>query len=339
MNTTPSTSLKVAPGAVLVEEEAAGPIVPLKRYVDGTGNEFVYTQTISSGAQGTAIKAVAKGNDWQGVEVCLKLMRAENRDSWERERDAYLIAAVADLKKPSLNHAAQFLLNYFGSFEYKGQLVLVLELAKENLIEYVNRRRWSKIPRKEIRDLIRGICYGLKWLHSKGVVHRDIKPDNILLSESGGVLVADLGVASQVNKKLELKGYVGTRPYMAPEISRDKTCRYRMSADMYSLGVLIHTLVCLKTPKSDRVNMPINAIKSWDEAKELVNNLLQEDPKQRWTIQEVLNHSFFSDDARNINAKGVSLGSGAVQVEEGGSVPAVENKTSEASSAGEVTAP
>ncbi|KAF9536363.1 hypothetical protein EC957_011238 [Mortierella hygrophila] len=282
---------------------------------------------------------MANGAHWQGVEVCLKLMRVENRDSWERERDAYLITLEPDLRYPALNHAAQFLLKFYGSFEYQGQLVLVLDLAKENLIEYVNRRRWSKIPRKEIRELIRGICSGLKWLHSKGVAHRDIKPDNILLSESGAVLVADLGVACQVNKRLELKGYVGTRPYMAPEISRDKACRYRMSADMYSLGVLIHTLVCLKTPKSDNTNMPINAIKGWGEAKELVDNLLQEDPKQRWTMKVVLNHSFFTDDARNINAKGDSLGSSPVQVSEGGSVPAAENKTSVASSAGKATAP
>ncbi|KAF9536361.1 hypothetical protein EC957_011239, partial [Mortierella hygrophila] len=276
---------------------------------------------------------MAKGSHWQGVEVCLKLMRAENRDSWERERDAYLITLENDCKVPSRNHGAKYLLTFYGSFEYKGQLVLVLELAKENLIEYVNRRRWSKIPRKEIRGLIRDICRGLKWLHFKGVVHRDIKPDNILLSESGAVLVADLGVSCQANKKGELKGYVGTRPYMAPEISRDKACRYRMSADMYSLGVLIHTLVCLKTPKRDNTNMPINAIKGWDEAKELVSNLLQEDPKQRWTIEVVLSHSFFTDDVRNINAKGDSLGSSPVQAQEGGSVPAAENKTSVASSA------
>lgn len=54
---------------------------------------------------------------------------------------------------------------------------------------------------------------------------------------------------------------MGTPPYMAPEITRDKACRYRMSVDMYSIGVLVHTLVCRKMPKkSDEANEPINAI-------------------------------------------------------------------------------
>ncbi|KAK5822242.1 kinase-like domain-containing protein, partial [Linnemannia elongata] len=111
------------------------------------------------------------------------------------------------------------------------------------------------------QDLIRDICRGLDCLHSKGVVHRDIKPENILLSESRGVLVADLGVAGRVNKRGELKGYMGTHGYMAPEITTYKSCRYRMSVDMYSLGVLVHTLVCLKTPeKNDATKEPINAI-------------------------------------------------------------------------------
>ncbi|KAG0066256.1 hypothetical protein BGZ90_001480, partial [Linnemannia elongata] len=269
---------------------------------------------------------------------------------WERERDAYRIASRPDPEYPDGRHpGAKFLLKYFESFEYEGQLVLVLELANETLVEYFNRRS-SKISRQEIQDLIRDICRGLDSLHSKGVVHRDIKPENILLSESRGVLVADLGVAGRVNKRGELKGYMGTHGYMAPEITTDKSCRYRMSVDMYSLGVLIHTLVCLKTPeKSDTTKEPINAIEGWDEAKMLVDGLLQEVPEDRWTIQKVLGHSFFREVQANVNAKGDSLereesveardeDDGGIQVE-GNLVPAVESKAGKAGCARETVAP
>ncbi|OAQ28597.1 kinase-like protein [Linnemannia elongata AG-77] len=308
-STAPSASPSVAPGAVPTEKDKDVPIEPLERYLDGRGNEFTYTATISS---------------------------------WERERDAYRIASRPDPEHPDGRHpGAKFLLKCFESFEYEGQLVLVLELAKESLVEYFNRRS-SKISRQEIQDLIRDICRGLDCLHSKGVVHRDIKPENILLSESRGSWWLILEWLAG--------GYMGTHGYMAPEITTDKSCRYRMSVDMYSLGVLIHTLVSLKTPeKSDTTKEPINAIEGWDEAKMLVDGLLQEVPEDRWTIQKVLGHSFFREVQANVNAKGDSLereesveardeDDGGIQVE-GDLVPAVESKAGKAGCARETAAP
>ncbi|KAF9304607.1 hypothetical protein BGZ91_008878, partial [Linnemannia elongata] len=168
-STAPSASPSVAPGAVPTEKGKDVPIEPLERYLDGRGNEFTYTATISSGSQGTAVKAVARGANWLETEVCLKLTSLEKRVSWERERDAYRIASRPDPEYPDGRHpGAKFLLKYFEAFEYEGQLVLVLELAKESLVEYFNRRS-SKISRQEIQDLIRDICRGLDCLHSKGV--------------------------------------------------------------------------------------------------------------------------------------------------------------------------
>ncbi|KAK3808860.1 MAG: kinase-like domain-containing protein [Linnemannia elongata] len=340
--TAPSTTPLVTPGAVPTDQGTEVPIEPLERYLDDRGNEFIYTETISSGAQGTTVKAVAKGKDGAEETVCLKLMRVEKRLSWERERDAYRVAWRPDPDHPSGQHpGTKFLLKFYGSFEYGGQLVLVLELAKEDLIHYVNIRRWSQIPRREIHDLIRDICRGLDCLHSKGVVHRDIKPDNILLSESRGVLLADLGVACRTACCMIIGDSWALHPYMAPEITRDKTCRYRMSVDMYSVGVLVHSLVCRKTPKrSDTSKVLINAIEGWDEAKDLVDGLLQEVPEQRWTIQKVLGHNFFHEVQENVNAKGDRLeleeggvtkeeGDGGIQVKEEEPVPVADEHKKE----------
>ncbi|KAF9289076.1 hypothetical protein BGZ88_007886 [Linnemannia elongata] len=231
-------------------------------------------------------------------------MRVEKRVSWERERDAYRIVWRPDPEHPDGRHPrAKFLLKYFESFEYKGQLMIVLELAKGSLVEYFNRRS-SKISRRQIQDLVLDICRG---------------------------------------------GFMGTPGYMAPEVTREKTCRYRMSMDMYSLGVLVHTLVCFKPPeKSDTTSEPVNAIEGWDEARALVDNLLQEASEKRWTIQ-VLDHIFFRKVQEHVNAKGESLEleegieakeeeDGGVRVEEGDPVPAVENKTGEAGCGSEAAA-
>ncbi|OAQ28575.1 hypothetical protein K457DRAFT_20130 [Linnemannia elongata AG-77] len=171
-----------------------------------------------------------------------------------------------------------------------------------------------------------------------------------------GVLAADLGVAGRVNKKGGLKGFMGTPGYMAPEITREKTCRYRMSMDMYSLGVLVHTLVCFKPPeKSDTTSEPVNAIdideklpaEGLGRGEGTCGQPASRGPEKRWTIQ-VLDHIFFRKVQEHVNAKGsleLEEGietkeeeDGGVRVEEGDPVPAVENKTGEAGCASEAAA-
>ncbi|KAF8930785.1 hypothetical protein BGZ47_000389 [Haplosporangium gracile] len=292
-------------------KDQPGYVEPLEVYVDGSaGNEYVYLETIFAGAQGTAIRALASGRGWpEATMVCLKLVKEDKKISWEREKDMYHIAMRRDLENPSREIPGQkYLLKYFGAFFQEGQYALVLQLAKQNLTKYIL-EQGARIPRREMQGLIRDICRGLDYLHSQWmIVHRDIKSDNILLSASREILIADFGVAGRVNKRGELKGFMGTPPFMAPEITREKSCRYRMSVDCYSLGMLMHFMVCQKFPQRDAAtNELINGIQAWELARDLVDDLLHQDPAQRLTIKQALAHQFFIDDDSNVNAAGEDL--------------------------------
>lgn len=91
------------------------------------------------------------------------------------------------------------------------------------------------------------ILYGLNEIHSKNIIHRDIKSDNILLDESKVIKLGDFGVSWIFEESA--KTYIGTPYYLSPEIIYGK--RYTTKTDVWSLGVLLYEMM------TDR--MPFNA--------------------------------------------------------------------------------
>lgn len=103
-----------------------------------------------------------------------------------------------------------------------------------------------------IRSLFEGICAALSHVHLKGYIHRDIKPDNILLNRVGEVRLCDFSLSTKQKKGLgkmlagRLKSIQGTRTYIAPETIRRQ--QPTIQTDMYSLGVLFYEVLTCRTP-------------------------------------------------------------------------------------------
>ena len=104
------------------------------------------------------------------------------------------------------------------------------------------------LPDKETIRLMDLICEGLDYAHSKGVVHRDLKPNNILMDENNHPYIADFGLAKLTEGKLELTNTMmtGTAAYMAPEIAQSGKSTKR--ADIYALGIILFEMLTGRLP-------------------------------------------------------------------------------------------
>ncbi len=105
------------------------------------------------------------------------------------------------------------------------------------------------IPLQEIPTIISQIASGLDYAHNKHLIHRDVKPSNILIDESGNCLLTDFGIAkifSTATRFTSTGGIIGTPEYMSPEQGQGKKLDRR--SDIYSLGIVLYELVTGQVP-------------------------------------------------------------------------------------------
>ena len=151
------------------------------------------------------------------------------------------------------------------------------------------------LSEQEILDTFRQIIRGLKFIHENGVMHRDLKPGNILFDQHGTVRISDLGFAkailSDTSTSLSMSGgLIGTPAYMAPEIWRGKPATPQ--SDIYSLGCIIYemltgqTLFEGETPAESMTKHLIDGPQYnqdlSDNWRELLNKCLAMDPNERF---------------------------------------------------------
>lgn len=136
----------------------------------------------------------------------------------------------------------------FDTGEEDGQPYIVLEYVEGvTLAEEVHRRR--TLPADEVAELGRQACAGLAHAHAAGLVHRDVKPHNLLLRSDGVLKVADFGIArGGAGHTLTQAGtLLGTAAYIAPEVVRGE--RATAASDLYGLGAVLYELLTGRPPR------------------------------------------------------------------------------------------
>jgi len=157
-------------------------------------------------------------------------------------REAHHIAA---LEHPSIVPMLQFI-------ERGAGLYVVMPLYAESLRDLLDRKQ--RLPLNEVVRIVTEVGSALAVAHSHGLVHRDVKPENILLDAHGAAALADFGIARQAISKgssgaltLAATGLpVGTPQYMPPELLRGTGLDHR--ADIYALGVVLYETLTGRTP-------------------------------------------------------------------------------------------
>ncbi len=192
------------------------------------------------GQGGTSVVYKAESSDGgDTLPVALKLLHEEQslpeqtRERFERE-----IKAALKLKHPNL---AQI----YDWGEHQGRPYLVCELLEgESLRQQMAGQRLSL---EQVVAVVEAVAAALGYLHQEGYVHRDVKPDNIFLTDKGAIKLVDLGIVqSEDMAPLTREGIaMGTPHYMAPEQARGQAVP---ATDQYALGVMVFELLVGQRP-------------------------------------------------------------------------------------------
>ncbi|CAF3791948.1 unnamed protein product [Rotaria sordida] len=194
------------------------------------------------------------------------------------------------------------LLNCFCDDKY---VYLILELCSNGDLEHYLQEK-KTLSEHETRNITKQVVDGLVYLHSHGILHRDIKLSNLLLTETYDVKIADFGLAKKLplTREQTNETMCGTPNYISPEIASRNP--HSFATDVWSLGILIVTLLTGRPPfDTDTVHGTLSKVTQEkyelpttfsEEAQDLVNSTLRKTPEHRPTIMEIRDHPFFSKD-------------------------------------------
>jgi serine/threonine protein kinase len=177
----------------------------------------------------------------------------------------------------------------------------------------------KKLSENDARMYLAEILVAIEELHKNGIIHRDIKLDNILLDKDGHAKLTDFGLSKEgmFEKKLTNTMLGGGRSYQIPEVIKEDP--YEKSVDLYLFGLMAYEIMNGKaafpaeTPSPDLENNILESkyrepTELSSEARDLISKLIISNPEKRLTIAKVKRHPFFNTKASTIDWKGVSEG-------------------------------
>ncbi|KAM3877143.1 homeodomain-interacting protein kinase 3 [Diretmus argenteus] len=198
-------------------------------------NTYEVLDFLGRGTFGQVVKCWKRGT---GEVVAVKILK--NHPSYARQGQI----EVGILARLSGENADEHnLVRAFECFQHRSHTCLVFEMLEQNLYDFLKQNKFSPLPLKVIRPVLQQVATALRKLKSMGLIHADLKPENIMLvdpvRQPYRVKVIDFGSASHVSKAV-CSTYLQSRYYRAPEIILGLT--FCEAIDMWSLGCVIAEL-------------------------------------------------------------------------------------------------
>ncbi|KAB0362352.1 hypothetical protein FD754_006508, partial [Muntiacus muntjak] len=265
-------------------------------------------ERLGSGKFGQVFRLVEKktGKIWAGK--FFKAYSAKEKENIRQE-----ISIMNCLHHPKLVQCVD-------AFEEKANIVMVLEIVSGGeLFERIIDEDFELTERECIKYM-KQISEGVEYIHKQGIVHLDLKPENIMCVNKTGtrIKLIDFGLARRLENAGSLKVLFGTPEFVAPEVINYEPIGY--ATDMWSIGVICYILVSGLSPfMGDNDNETLANVTSatWDfddeafdeisdDAKDFISNLLKKDMKNRLNCTQCLQHPWLMKDTKNMEAKKLS---------------------------------
>jgi serine/threonine protein kinase len=249
------------------------------------GGRYRLERVLASGGMG----AIFRGDDeLLGRPVAVKVLHPHLAGTPDAERFFREGQVIASLTHPNLA-------TIYDMDTLEGLPYLVIEFVEgESLAQVIERE--APVPPESGIALAMQMCRGLAYMHERGVVHRDIKPQNVLVTERNRVKIVDFGIArGPAASEMTAPGWVlGTAHYLAPEVAVGGQAT--VLSDLYALGVVLYRLFTAHLPfegdnplavamrhRTDPVPPPSEVCPGFPRAlEEVLLRLLEKEPERRY---------------------------------------------------------
>ncbi|XP_024858775.2 serine/threonine-protein kinase PAK 6-like [Kryptolebias marmoratus] len=287
--TTPAkTPLNGGPQKVTHEQFKAA----LQMVVDPGDPRTILENFVKIGEGSTGVVCIARERH-TGRQVAVKMM-----DLRKQQRRELLFNEVVIMR----DYQHMNVVEMFRSALVEDELWVIMEYLQGGALTHIIGE--TRLNEEQIATVSEGVLQALTYLHSQGVIHRDIKSDSILLTLDGRIKLSDFGFCAQINKDVpKRKSLVGTPYWMAPEVISKMP--YGTEVDIWSLGIMVVEMVDGEPPYFNET--PISAMKKLrDEPvpsvkniqrvspvlKDFLSCMLTRDTQQRSSASDLLEHPF-----------------------------------------------
>ena len=251
---------------------------------------------LGRGAFGKVFKAVSLTD--KSFQVAIKVLNKKNMSKNDIKEINGEVQILNQLDHPNI-------VKYFEVYEDKKLLYIVMEYwSGSNLYEKLT-YQGIRYNETDCAKLAQQLLLAVHHCHSSKITHRDIKLENIMLTEDNHTKLIDFGLSKNATQQEMMKSMTGTPYYMAPEVFENE--KYGSAVDIWSLGVVLFTWLGGYRPFSGKNVKEISkSILEWNykfhprewssisrDAKDLISQMLNKDPNKRITAEKALKHPWF----------------------------------------------